>query len=220
MPGGIFEWLGLSSSSASREDEAVRPLPDMLSSSGRVSYAYLQRLVREMPAEEFIDYLKGPLLTGWGIQEGTLDAAADPLSGVRGKTLYFKPAQMLAFRRSVAAESEPLKQAIYPLVRTRGSSGKEVGVFSIGRETGNDIVISDFAVSKKHARIEKSSGGYFLFDLGSKNGTAVNGFALGKNSIELRNKSVIRFARYEFTFVFPDTLYVMLKPKNLLKGQR
>ena len=59
-----------------------------------------------------------------------------------------------------------------------------------------------------------------MFDLGSKNGTAVNGFALGKNSIELRNKSVIRFARYEFTFVFPDTLYVMLKPKTLPKGQR
>ncbi len=45
----------------------------------------------------------------------------------------------------------------------------------IGRDTGNDVVINDAEISRKHARIVMSAGGYVLEDLGSTNGTFVNG---------------------------------------------
>jgi predicted component of type VI protein secretion system len=45
----------------------------------------------------------------------------------------------------------------------------------IGRDVGNDIVINDAEISRRHARLAVQAGGYILEDLGSTNGTAVNG---------------------------------------------
>jgi pSer/pThr/pTyr-binding forkhead associated (FHA) protein len=48
-------------------------------------------------------------------------------------------------------------------------------VLRIGRREGNDLVISDPSISGSHCEIEKSATGYTLRDLGSTNGTRVNG---------------------------------------------
>lgn len=45
----------------------------------------------------------------------------------------------------------------------------------IGRDVSNDIVANDSEVSRKHARIILQAGGFILEDLGSTNGTFVNG---------------------------------------------
>jgi DNA-binding response OmpR family regulator len=45
----------------------------------------------------------------------------------------------------------------------------------IGREEGCDIVLPARQVSRNHARIRRSDGQHILQDLGSKNGTFVNG---------------------------------------------
>jgi pSer/pThr/pTyr-binding forkhead associated (FHA) protein/subtilisin family serine protease len=49
------------------------------------------------------------------------------------------------------------------------------GTTTVGRETGNDIVLRSSQVSRRHARIECSRGVCTLEDLGSANGTRVNG---------------------------------------------
>lgn len=46
---------------------------------------------------------------------------------------------------------------------------------TIGRDVTNDIVIADTEVSRQHARINRTPGGHVLEDLGSTNGTFVNG---------------------------------------------
>jgi hypothetical protein len=50
---------------------------------------------------------------------------------------------------------------------------KDVMVF--GRDAAVDIVLADSEISRKHARISRTSGGYVLEDLNSTNGTYVNG---------------------------------------------
>ncbi len=51
-------------------------------------------------------------------------------------------------------------------------TGDEV---TIGREVGNTIVINDRGMSRRHARLYAQAGAYILQDLGSTNGTFVNG---------------------------------------------
>jgi len=48
-------------------------------------------------------------------------------------------------------------------------------VITIGREAGNDIVLEDPQVSRHHARLTQQGGLYIVEDLGSTNGTFLNG---------------------------------------------
>src|SRR5439155_6735553 len=68
------------------------------------------------------------------------------------------------------------------------AEGKEAGrefVFEqdsvlIGRTSDCDVVLYDPGVSRKHARIFSESDGYFVEDMGSSNGTKVNGAIIKK----------------------------------------
>ena len=65
------------------------------------------------------------------------------------------------------------------IVRTGPNPGmvfeltKEVTLF--GRDVTNDIVLADAEVSRQHARLTHTPGGYVLEDLGSTNASFVNG---------------------------------------------
>lgn len=48
-------------------------------------------------------------------------------------------------------------------------------IITMGRDVTNDVVLADPEVSRQHARINRTPGGYVLEDLGSTNGTFVNG---------------------------------------------
>jgi pSer/pThr/pTyr-binding forkhead associated (FHA) protein len=70
--------------------------------------------------------------------------------------------------------------AQYQLVMHSGPTpGKtfpmEGDVLTIGREAGNQIVINDAEVSRKHTQFVLQGGKYVVTDLGSTNGTFVNG---------------------------------------------
>ncbi len=69
---------------------------------------------------------------------------------------------------------------IYRLVvRSGPTQGKSFDLtkneVTIGRDTANDIVINDPEISRKHARLVLQGNGYVLEDLGSTNGTYVDG---------------------------------------------
>ncbi|MCR6545484.1 FHA domain-containing protein [Dehalobacterium formicoaceticum] len=70
----------------------------------------------------------------------------------------------------------------------------------IGRSPKNEIVLKDPFISSEHGRIWQSGGIYYLEDLGSKNGSLLNGQPVSGPSI-LKNGDKISFGQLEFLFV-------------------
>lgn len=58
---------------------------------------------------------------------------------------------------------------------------------NIGRDAGNDIVISDPLLSRVHARIVSVGEDHIVEDLQSSNGTLINGSALGRKILHHRD---------------------------------
>jgi hypothetical protein len=57
--------------------------------------------------------------------------------------------------------------------------------FEVGRAHGAELVLRDPEVSRRHARLESRNGIVFIDDLGSRNGTFLNGRRL-HDALELR----------------------------------
>ena len=71
--------------------------------------------------------------------------------------------------------------------------------FTIGRKAHNDIQIDNLAVSGEHALIVTILNDSFLEDLGSTNGTLVNGNPVKKHI--LQNNDIIEIGKYKLKFV-------------------
>ena len=67
----------------------------------------------------------------------------------------------------------------------------------LGQDPNNTIVINDTAASNRHARISRENGGWWLEDLGSKNGTMLNELPASKPTT-LVNGDVIGIGQVRF----------------------
>ncbi len=66
------------------------------------------------------------------------------------------------------------------------------GEYVLGRNPTCDVVLLDSTVSRLHARIYFSDGEWFIEDLGSTNGTLVDGVEIkGKGPVRLKDGSRI-----------------------------
>ncbi|HMO19076.1 MAG TPA: FHA domain-containing protein [Oligoflexia bacterium] len=71
----------------------------------------------------------------------------------------------------------------------------------VGRVDGVDLVVSDSAVSRSHAEFIFAGSEWFLQDLGSTNGSVLNGVQLPSNEVRiLRPDDTIQFGDSEFIF--------------------
>ena len=82
----------------------------------------------------------------------------------------------------------------YPLTKERTT---------IGRKPHNDIVIDNLAISGEHATIMTILNDSFLEDLGSTNGTLVNGQPIKKHF--LQNNDVIELGKYKLKYMTEAT---------------
>src|SRR5512137_2168819 len=72
----------------------------------------------------------------------------------------------MAAQYQLVMHSGPTPGKVFPM---------EGDVLTIGREAENGIVINDAEVSRKHTQFVFQGGKYIITDLGSTNGTFVNG---------------------------------------------
>lgn len=85
--------------------------------------------------------------------------------------------------------------------RLRGSVYTVMGDYAVlGREEGCELRVDDVAVSRVHAALRRSGGQTVVSDLGSSNGTTVNGERIGSTGRPLRPGDVIRVGGVELRF--------------------
>ena len=90
---------------------------------------------------------------------------------------------------------------------------------NIGKAAHNHIVLTDPTVSNAHAILIAREGGYSIADLGSRNGTFVNGEKLGAHAHLLRHGDTIQLGQTVLTFRHPSetaaNITAVLSPEAL-----
>jgi hypothetical protein len=89
--------------------------------------------------------------------------------------------------------SAPAPPVPAPLDFPRGSGT----TFTIGRTQDCDLRISDMSVSRRHAELTRGEDGWLLSDLGSHNGTRINGW-LVREPVPLRPGDMVQFGSAMF----------------------
>lgn len=96
-------------------------------------------------------------------------------------------------------------------------------VITLGRGQDNDVILPDHSVSRNHAKLTKTKKGYQIADLGSFNGTKVNGKSV-QNTL-LKDNDEIKIGVIKLTFLTkekpaqsPSETVVLGRAPELEKG--
>ena len=92
---------------------------------------------------------------------------------------------------------------------------------TIGRDRSNDVWVNHPTVSKKHAEVVKQNGRYMVVDLGSTNGTFVNGIRVKHHQLQQLDRIVVGPSELRFEGLSlshqPSTQVVRLDVLHLSK---
>lgn len=105
------------------------------------------------------------------------EAVAHPSAGTDTRVYRRAPGTAPAALLRIQAGPQGSAGRVFPLTRP---------VMVIGRRADQDIVLNDPSVSRAHARIEIALDGVAIVDLGSTNGTLLNGRPTGRMRALLR----------------------------------
>ncbi|MEP7271422.1 MAG: DUF3616 domain-containing protein [Acidobacteriota bacterium] len=136
--------------------------------------------------------------------------AADPTDGARlerVKTIARRPVEVrLAAATQIAAQ---LDQLFAPRLIGVMPSGEKIEALltepemEIGKAPHNHIILTHPTVSNTHAVVLARNGGHSIVDLGSSNGTFVNGIRLGDQAHTLQHGDKVQVAEVVLTFRNP-----------------
>src|ERR1700733_11239400 len=74
------------------------------------------------------------------------------------------------------------------------------GMLGFGRAPECDVAVRDISLSRRHCRIDETLDGWTIVDLGSKNGTTVNGEALAGDPRLLTDGDIVRLGQSRIIF--------------------
>lgn len=128
--------------------------------------ADLPPLVADLPAEppargRLLGWLRGT----WSRVTGGGDATRIPLGSAAGQASGHP-------KVTTGMNASHERRQPYSLQFPRAVGDR----FTIGRDASCDLAIADMTVSRQHAQLERTPGGWLLSDLESTNGTRVNGW--------------------------------------------
>ena len=101
---------------------------------------------------------------------------------------------------SMTTKAETRRGSRHPWGRLAGATTHDLtnNRMWAGRAKDNDVVLPYEEVSRVHASIAREHGSVWVVDLGSANGTTIDGTAVGSDPVEFRPGSVISFANHSF----------------------
>jgi hypothetical protein len=125
------------------------------------------------------------------------DMGSDNTTGDEDRTVLLAPSES-GFRMAMLCEGQPGTAAEHEGIR----AFILVDEFIIGRDQKKaDLCLPDQAVGRTHARITRRAGSFFICDLGSGNGTQVDGRRLQKHEESLLpDRCLLQFADRSFYF--------------------
>jgi hypothetical protein len=144
----------------------------LLEHARRERFALMSRPVIEFRTDERLR------LGEFGIQARLVEPSEDPagpagvVQGDAGHTMIYSAAERLQEPLEQRAKARDARALLVTdgkrlVVGARGAT--------IGRSRSCDIVLDDANVSRQHAEVRPRGGGWFIADVGSTNGVAVNG---------------------------------------------
>ena len=95
-------------------------------------------------------------------------------------------------------------------------------IWMAGREDGCDLLLNDRKASRRQFELTSSPQGFFIRDLGSSNGTTLNGMLLAHDELKpLRSGDVIRVGQVNLYFEIRDPNFekrLMIVPQEVLSS--
>jgi DNA-binding SARP family transcriptional activator len=178
----------------------------------------LEPLMRENPLRERLRALLMIALYRTGRQVDALAVFRD-LRTHLGEELGLEPSRELAdlevrilnhdpalasAAHPIAAATTTIRRTPLPIIRGFLSVGDERipltrSVTTIGRQPDRDLVVDDDEASRRHAEIRRLPDGHLLVDVGSANGTLVNGQEIVEH--ELQPRDVITIGNTILTYM-------------------
>ena len=197
-PGAIFELENdkIAIGRGSKNDIVIR--------DNEVSreHCRLRRVVDEFELEDLSSsngtFVNGQRVTGtWLLQHGAIVELGDTVTMEYMRSASRKPTGAIAEDRPGQAVPELVYQ--HSLMVTMGPEMGRVfrlssAIVTVGRDLSNDIVIQDPEVSRFHMRLRRGTAAYAVEDMGSTNGTFINGTQVNQPR-DLQADDVIRLAR-------------------------
>ena len=180
---------------------------DIILPSSNVSRQHSRLFVRQGKCYvEDLGSSNGVIVDGQRIQgERDLGSAAQIRIGDYYLYLEFNKDSNGAQQDVVSTHIVSQDENAYKLVRVGDSFAGEIFVLSerrntIGRTEDNAVFLNDPSVSRRHAQIDVEGVVYCLADMGSSNGTCVNGKRITGPTI-LRENDRVSFGNLDFVFV-------------------
>lgn len=109
--------------------------------------------------------------------------------------------QALGDADAAAVDALPEGSALLIVTRGPGAGSRyllDTDLTTVGRHPESDIFLDDITVSRRHVEFRRREGGFVVNDLGSLNGTYVNGDRI--DDARLQNGDEVRIGKFRLVF--------------------